>query len=102
MICEIVAVGTELLLGQIVDTNGEWLGEQLALAGIDVHHAVKVGDNHARIVGAISDSQNGRNRATVSFSDSLAGTSSLRSDAYRGSLPGQRASSSPIGGGGMS
>lgn len=53
VICEIVAVGTELLLGQVVDTNGAWLGEQLALAGIDVHHQVKVGDNHARIVAAI-------------------------------------------------
>lgn len=53
MICEIVAVGTELLLGQIVDTNGSWLGEQLALSGIDVHHQVKVGDNHGRIVAAL-------------------------------------------------
>lgn len=53
MICEIVAVGTELLLGQIVDTNSAWLGEQLALSGIDVHHQVKVGDNRARIVAAL-------------------------------------------------
>ena len=35
MNCEVVAVGTELLLGQIVDTNSSWIGEQLALAGID-------------------------------------------------------------------
>jgi nicotinamide-nucleotide amidase len=54
VICEIVAIGTELLLGQIVDTNGAWLGEQLALAGIDVHHQVKVGDNHGRIVDALA------------------------------------------------
>lgn len=53
VICEIVAVGTELLLGQIVDTNGAWLGEQLALAGIDVHHQSKVGDNLGRIVAAL-------------------------------------------------
>ena len=53
MICEVVAVGTELLLGQIVDTNGAWLGEQLALAGIDVHHQVKVGDNHAASSAAL-------------------------------------------------
>ena len=33
--CEVVAVGTELLLGQIVDTNSSWIGEQLALNGID-------------------------------------------------------------------
>lgn len=53
MICEVVAVGTELLLGQVVDTNSAWLGEQLALAGIDVHFQVKVGDNHDRIVAAL-------------------------------------------------
>jgi nicotinamide-nucleotide amidase len=49
----VVAVGTELLLGQVVDTNSSWIGEQLALAGIDCHHQVKVGDNHARIVAAL-------------------------------------------------
>ncbi|HEX2039554.1 MAG TPA: competence/damage-inducible protein A [Acidimicrobiales bacterium] len=53
MRCEVVAVGTELLLGQIVDTNSSWLGEQLAAAGIDSHFQVKVGDNLARIVQAI-------------------------------------------------
>jgi len=51
--CEIVAVGTELLLGQIVDTNSSWIGEQLALAGVDNLFQVKVGDNQARIVGCI-------------------------------------------------
>jgi nicotinamide-nucleotide amidase len=53
MRCEIVAVGTELLLGQIVDTNSAWLGEQLALAGIDRTHGQVVGDNLERIVGAL-------------------------------------------------
>ena len=51
--CEVVAVGTELLLGQIVDTNSAWIGEQLAAAGIASHHQVKVGDNQARIAVAI-------------------------------------------------
>jgi nicotinamide-nucleotide amidase len=51
--CEVVAVGTELLLGQIVDTNSSWMGEQLALAGIDSHFQTKVGDNQARIVLAL-------------------------------------------------
>lgn len=46
---EVVAVGTELLLGQIVDTNSSWIGEQLALAGLDSHYQTKVGDNPARI-----------------------------------------------------
>jgi nicotinamide-nucleotide amidase len=53
MRCEIVAVGTELLLGQIVDTNSAWMGEQLALAGIDRTHGQTVGDNLDRIVGAL-------------------------------------------------
>jgi nicotinamide-nucleotide amidase len=49
MRCEVVAVGTELLLGQIVDTNSSWIGQQLALAGIDSLHQTKVGDNRERI-----------------------------------------------------
>jgi nicotinamide-nucleotide amidase len=50
---EIVAVGTELLLGQIADTNGKWLGEQLAAAGVDSYFHQAVGDNQARIVTAL-------------------------------------------------
>jgi nicotinamide-nucleotide amidase len=50
---EIVAVGTELLLGQIADTNGQWLGEHLAAAGVDSYFHQAVGDNHARIVTAL-------------------------------------------------
>ncbi len=53
MRAEVVAVGTELLIGQIVDTNSAWIGEQLALAGIDSTHQVKVGDNVGRIVGVL-------------------------------------------------
>lgn len=47
---EIVAVGTELLLGQIVDTNSAWMGEHLAAAGIASHFHQAVGDNHDRMV----------------------------------------------------
>jgi nicotinamide-nucleotide amidase len=53
MNCEVIAVGTELLLGQIVDTNSSWIGEQLALAGIDSHYQTKVGDNWGRIEEAV-------------------------------------------------
>lgn len=53
MRCEVIAVGTELLLGQIVDTNSSWIGERLALGGIDSLHQTKVGDNHDRIVASI-------------------------------------------------
>jgi len=47
---EIVAVGTELLLGQITDTNSQWLGEHLAAGGVTSHFHQAVGDNHDRIV----------------------------------------------------
>ena len=53
MRCEVVAIGTELLLGQIVDTNSSWIGEQLALSGIDSLLQTKVGDNVGRIVAAV-------------------------------------------------
>ena len=53
MRCEIVAVGTELLLGQVVDTNSSWIGEHLALAGIDSHFQTKVGDNPDRMRAAL-------------------------------------------------
>ena len=43
-------MGTELLLGQIPDTNSQWLGERLAANGIASHFHQHVGDNHERIV----------------------------------------------------
>ena len=46
---EVVAVGTELLLGQVIDTNSSWIGEQLAVGGIDSHYQTKVGDNWDRM-----------------------------------------------------
>ncbi len=49
MRCDVLAVGTELLLGQITDTNSQWIGEQLAAAGIDSLFQAKVGDNLARV-----------------------------------------------------
>ncbi|HEX3979590.1 MAG TPA: competence/damage-inducible protein A [Acidimicrobiales bacterium] len=47
---EIVAVGTELLLGQITDTNSAWMGEHLAAIGVASHFHQAVGDNHERMV----------------------------------------------------
>ncbi len=53
MRCNVVAVGTELVLGQIVDTNSSYIGEQFAAIGIESHLQIKVGDNLARVVSAI-------------------------------------------------
>ena len=50
---EIVAIGTELLLGQLVDTNTPFIAQHLAEAGIDVYATHAVGDNRERIAAAI-------------------------------------------------
>ncbi|MBB6735497.1 competence/damage-inducible protein A [Cohnella zeiphila] len=53
MRAEIIAVGTELLLGQIVNTNAQFLSQALAELGIDVYYQTVVGDNESRIRQAI-------------------------------------------------
>src|SRR4051812_3338002 len=55
MRCDVLAIGTELLLGQIVDTNSSWIGEQLAAAGIDTCEHRKVGDNLDRMVQCLRE-----------------------------------------------
>jgi competence/damage-inducible protein CinA-like protein len=67
--CDVLAIGTELLLGQIVDTNSAWIGEQLAANGIDCLFQAKVGDNHARIVDGL--------RASLARADAVLGCGGL-------------------------
>lgn len=55
MRAEIIAVGTELLIGQIANTNAQEISEGLASIGVDVHHHVVVGDNQDRIAAAITN-----------------------------------------------
>jgi nicotinamide-nucleotide amidase len=50
---ELLTIGTELLLGQIVDTNASWISQRLAEAGIDIFYKSTVGDNWGRIEAAI-------------------------------------------------
>lgn len=50
---ELLSIGTELLLGQIVDTNSAWLSGRLAALGIDCHWMTTVGDNLARATEAV-------------------------------------------------
>jgi nicotinamide-nucleotide amidase len=52
---EIVAVGTEILLGSLVDTNTAWLSRRLAASGIAVHRHTTVGDDRERLVMAFSE-----------------------------------------------
>jgi nicotinamide-nucleotide amidase len=53
VIVEVITVGTELLIGQIVDTNAAFIGTRLAEAGFDAHFRVTVGDNLERLSDAI-------------------------------------------------
>jgi nicotinamide-nucleotide amidase len=53
--CEIVGVGTELLLGQIVNTNAAWIGQRLADVGWDCLRHTVVGDNEARITEVLRE-----------------------------------------------
>lgn len=50
---EIVAIGSELLLGQIVDTNSAWMAQRLTGLGVDLFHKSVVGDNRARMAEVI-------------------------------------------------
>jgi nicotinamide-nucleotide amidase len=52
---EIVAVGTEILLGSLVDTNTAWLSRRLAALGVAVYRHTTVGDNKERLVAALSE-----------------------------------------------
>ena len=53
MIVEVIAVGTELLIGQITNTNAAVIGARLAEEGFDAHYQVTVGDNLSRVADAI-------------------------------------------------
>ena len=50
---ELFSVGTELLLGEIVDTNAAYLAEKLSHLGVDVYHKTTVGDNAERLAAAL-------------------------------------------------
>lgn len=54
MIAEILCVGTEILLGDIVNTNAQFLSKELAHLGISVHYQTVVGDNSHRIRAALN------------------------------------------------
>jgi competence/damage-inducible protein CinA-like protein len=55
VIVEVIAVGTEMLLGQIVNSNAAHIGERLAEAGLDHYRQTVVGDNLERIAAAVAE-----------------------------------------------
>ena len=55
MIAEIVSVGTELLMGQVVNTDAQFIARHLAPLGYQAFYQVTVGDNPARLTGAVRE-----------------------------------------------
>lgn len=54
MKAEIITIGDELLIGQVVDTNSAWMGQQLNLAGIEVKQITSISDKSADIIAALN------------------------------------------------
>src|SRR5688500_8827377 len=54
MVGEIISIGTELLLGQITDTNAAYLGRTLAGLGVDLYYKSTVGDNEGRVIETLA------------------------------------------------
>lgn len=54
-VAEIIAIGTELLLGQVQDTNTSYLARAMNASGIDIFRATMIGDNEVRIAGVIRE-----------------------------------------------
>ncbi len=55
MLAEVITIGDELLIGQIVDTNSAWIGKQLNMIGIKIHQITSVSDNRAHIITALRE-----------------------------------------------
>ncbi len=58
MKAELITIGDEILIGQIVDTNSAWIGQQLNLHGIEVYQVTSVHDNHDHIMKALAEAEN--------------------------------------------
>ena len=53
MIAELICVGTELLMGQVLNTNAHYIAKELAPSGVDMYHQIVVGDNPKRLTDAV-------------------------------------------------
>jgi len=53
---ELITIGDELLIGQVIDTNSAWLGEQLGLIGVAVTRRTAIGDSHDTIISTLQES----------------------------------------------
>jgi nicotinamide-nucleotide amidase len=65
MKAEIITIGDEILIGQIVDTNSAWMGQQLNLHGIEVYQVTSVHDDHEHIIKAFQEAENRANLVLI-------------------------------------
>ena len=57
LVAELITIGDELLIGQVVDTNSAWMGEQLNLIGIKVKQITSISDDKQAILTALKEAQ---------------------------------------------
>ena len=57
MKAELITIGDEILIGQIIDTNSAWMGQQLNMHGIEVYQVTSVHDNREHILKALADAE---------------------------------------------
>lgn len=53
MVVELISVGTEILMGNILNSNTQYLAEKCALLGLDQYYQVTVGDNYGRMMESV-------------------------------------------------
>ena len=57
MLAEIITIGDELLIGQVIDTNSAWLGQHLSLNGIQVKQITSISDDPQHIFAALDEAK---------------------------------------------
>lgn len=65
MLAEIITIGDEILIGQVVDTNSAWMAKQLNLAGIKVKQVTSVSDDADHIIEALQHAEKGQRSSSL-------------------------------------
>ena len=71
MTAEIISVGTELLLGNILNTNAQYLSRELAALGITVQRESTIGDNHDRLAELEAEAAEATERIRLRITDDV-------------------------------
>ena len=71
MRAEIITIGDELLIGQVVDTNSAWIAEQLNAYGIELYQITSVHDSREHIIAALDEAFNRAETRTRAYRKAL-------------------------------